>query len=521
MTVLFPESLGGIRSALSDQTWILLLTFLLLLAWYSVLPYGLFKRLGVPGPRPLPFIGTILHYRKGLFGFDMECYKKYGKVWGIYDGRLPILAILDTDLMKTIFIKECYPLFTNRRKLGLNGPLAESIVSVEDDHWKRIRSVLSPTFTSGRLKEMCPIIQHYAKSLVKNAEKKAKLNVSVNMKDIFGTYSMDVITSTAFSVDVDSINNPNDPFVRYVKKTIQFDIFDPAIIFSFVFPKLNSILEKFGLSTFPRDAADFFANVLSDLKAKRQKGVHTDRVDFLQLMVDSQVTETSSRKQNDVSKSTDKALTDSEILAQVLTIFLAGYETSSSTLAFAAYNLAMHPDVQKKLQQEIDEAFPNKAPPTYDGVMQLEYMEMVISETLRLFPPAPRIDRVCKKDVQLNGLTVPKGTVVMVPAYVLHRDPAYWPEPEEFRPERFDKENSENRDPCIFLPFGMGPRNCIGMRFAQLVMKMALASFLQHLTLVPCEETPIPLQLNVTGFMKPTKPIILKFVPRVNTESRE
>ncbi|XP_078096282.1 cytochrome P450 3A24-like [Mustelus asterias] len=518
MPVLFAQSLGLIRAALSDQTWILLLTFLLLLAWYSVLPYGLFKRIGVPGPRPLPFIGTVHHYRKGLLEFDVECYKKYGKMWGIYDGRLPILSIMDIDLIKTIFVKEFYTLFTNRRNFGLNGLFQESILIVEDDHWKRIRSVLSPAFTSGRLKEICPIIKRYAENLVKNTEKRAKLNESVDMKDIFGAYSMDVIISTAFSVDVDSINNPNDLFVTNAKELVKFNILDPTLLLSFIFPAIIPVLEKLGFCFFSRHVNDFFMSVLTDLKAKRQKGVQTDRVDFLQLMVDSQMTETSSQNQDDVSKSTDKALTDMEILAQALTFIIAGYETSSSTLSFAAYNLAMHPDVQKKLQQEIDEAFPNKAPPTYDGVMQLEYLEMVISETLRLFPPASRIDRVCKKDVQLNGVNIPKGTVVMVPAYVLHRDPAYWPEPEEFRPERFSKENKQSRDPCLFLPFGMGPRNCIGMRFAQLVMKMALASFFQHLTFVPCEETPIPLELDMSDFMRPKKPIILKFVPRVNTD---
>ncbi|XP_060696805.1 cytochrome P450 3A21-like isoform X1 [Hemiscyllium ocellatum] len=521
MAVLFAESLGAIRAALSVQTWILLITFLLLLAWYSVSPYRFFKQLGVPGPRPLPFIGTFLHYRKGMFGFDTECYKKYGKLWGIYDGRQPILSIMDPDLIKTIFIKEFYTLFTNRRDFGLNGPLAESILIVQDDHWKRIRSVLSPTFTSGRLKEMCPIISHYAENLVKHAKKKAKLNESADMKDIFGTYSMDVVTSTAFSVDVDSINNPNDLFISNIKKLIKFSFFNPVLILALVFPAVVPILAKLNFSFFPRDVNAFFMNVLANLKAKRQKGVHTDRVDFLQLMVDSQVTNVSSEKQNGDSKSIDKGLTDTEILAQAMTFIFAGYETTSNTLSYTAHNLAIHPDVQKKLQQEIDEAFPNKAPPTYEGVMQLEYMEMVISETLRMFPPAPRIDRVCKKDVQLNGVTVPKGTVVMVPAYVLHHDPKYWPEPEEFRPERFSKENRESRNPNIFLPFGVGPRNCIGMRFAQLMMKMALASFLQHLTIVPCQETSIPLELDVKGPMHPKKPVILKFVPRVNADSRE
>ncbi|XP_067911913.1 cytochrome P450 3A21-like [Heterodontus francisci] len=488
---------------------------------YSVSPYGLFKRIGVPGPRPLPFIGTFLHYRKGMFGFDTECYKKYGKMWGIYDGRQPVLHIMDTDLIKTIFIKEFYTAFTNRRNMGMDGPLEESVLIVENDHWKRIRSVLSPNFTSGRLKEMCSIINHYAENLVKVAEKKAKLNEPANMTNIFGTYSVDVVTSTAFSVDVDAINNPDDLFLSNVKRMLQFSIFDPLLIISFICPALIPILAKFGFTFIPRDVTEFFMNILSSLKAKRQKGVHTDRVDFLQLMVDSQITDTSSGKQNGDGKSTDKALTDTEILAQAMTFILAGYETISNTLSFVAYNLATHPDVQKKLQQEIDEAFPNNAPPTYDGVMQLEYMEMVISETLRLYPPAPRIDRVCKKDVQLNGISVPKGTVVMVPAYVLHHDPAYWPEPEEFRPERFSKANRESRDPYIFLPFGMGPRNCIGMRFAQPTMKMALASVLQRMTFVPCKETAITLELEVTRVLHSKEPIILKFMPRVNADSKE
>ncbi|XP_072335900.1 cytochrome P450 3A40-like [Scyliorhinus torazame] len=159
----------------------------------------------------------------------------------IYDGRLPILSIMDIDLIKTIFIKEFYTLFTNKRNFGLNGLFEESVMVVEDDHWKRIRSVLSPSFTSGRLKEMCPIIQHYTRNLVKYAEKKAKLNESADMKDIFGAYAMDVITSATLSVDVDSINNPNDPLITNTKEVVKFNIFDPPLILSYIsrYPKVR------------------------------------------------------------------------------------------------------------------------------------------------------------------------------------------------------------------------------------------------------------------------------------------
>ncbi|KAG9463051.1 hypothetical protein GDO78_022528 [Eleutherodactylus coqui] len=137
---------------------------------YGIFPYGLFKKLGIPGPSPLPFIGTFLGYRKGVPKFDMECFKKYGKLWGLYDGRQPVLAILDPVIIKTILVKECYTNFMNRRNFGLNGPLESAITIAEDEKWKRIRTVLSPTFTSGKLKEMFQIMNHYSNTLVRNIQ---------------------------------------------------------------------------------------------------------------------------------------------------------------------------------------------------------------------------------------------------------------------------------------------------------------------------------------------------------------
>nr|AFM90421.1 cytochrome P450, family 3, subfamily A, polypeptide 4 [Callorhinchus milii] len=520
MSCFFPESLWTIRTSLSNQTWLLLFTFLFLLGWYSILPYRFFKRLGIPGPTPLPFIGTFLGYRKGFFGFDMECYKKYGKIWGIYDGRQPLLSVMDTNMIKTILVKECYSFFTNRQGFGLNGPFKDSILIARDENWKRIRSVLSPTFTSGRLKEMLPIVRRYAETLVKNVEKKAKKNESIALKDILGPYSMDVVTSTSFSVDIDSLNNPSDPFVSNINKMLKFSFFSPVFLIVIIFPFLIPIMDKLNINFFPNEVTDFFHKAVTHIKENR-KTTRNDRVDFLQLMIDSQTTENNKEMQNGVNSSSSKAPTDAEISAQALIFIFAGYETTSNTLSHVSYYLATSPDVQTKLQQEVDETFPNKATPTYDAVMQMEYMEMVISETLRLIPPAPRLERQCKKDIQINGVTIPKDTIVSIPAYVLHRDPEHRPEPEEFRPERFTKEAREARDPYVYLPFGLGPRNCIGMRFAQMLMKVALTYMMQNFTLQPCKETQIPLELDVKLAMVPTKPVVLKFVRRVTSEQEE
>ncbi|XP_061760427.1 cytochrome P450 3A27-like [Nerophis ophidion] len=493
----------------SAETWTLIAIVVALLVLYGNAPYGFFKKIGIKGPKPLPYIGTFLEYRKGIHNFDMECFQKYGKVWGLFDGRQPIMATVDTSMIKTILVKECYSVFTNRRDVGLNGPLKDAVSIVEDDQWKRIRSVLSPSFTSGRLKEMYGIMLHHSSNLFGCLRKKAEGDEVIEVKEVFGPYSMDVVTSTAFSVDIDSINNPSDPFVSNIKRMVNFNIFNPLLVLVVIFPFLRPLIEKMDFTLFPADVLTFFYSFLKMIKSDRNKNEHKNRVDFMQLMVDSQMSDSS---EGDASNL--KGLTDNEILSQAMIFIFAGYETSSSSLCFLAYNLATHPEIQKVLQDEIDETIPDKARPKYEDLMQMEYLDMVMNESARLFPIASRLERIAKTSVEVDGMTIPKETVVMVPVYALHRDPSLWPQPDSFKPERFSKENKDNIDPYAYLPFGAGPRNCIGMRFALLMMKLALVEILQHYSFVTCKETDIPMTLSNDQFTSPKNPIKLKLVAR-------
>ncbi|KAM5228527.1 cytochrome P450 3A11-like [Ctenodactylus gundi] len=493
---------------LSLETWALLAVSLVLLYLYGTSTHGVFKKMGIPGPKPLPFLGSILFYRKGLWEFDIECYKKYGRIWGLFEGRQPLLAITEPDLIKAVLVKECYSTFTNRRPFGPVGVMKKAVSIAEDDEWKRVRASLSPTFTSGKLKDMFPIVERYGDVLVANLRREAERGASINMKEIFGAYSMDVVTSTSFGVNIDSLNRPQDPFVEKAKKLLRFDFFDPLFLSVVLFPFLIPIYEMLNISIFPRDSLNFFKKFVEKMKANRLDTNEKHRVDFLQLMMNTQ---------NSKDTESHKVLSDMEILAQSIIFIFAGYETTSSTLSFLMHLLATHPDVQKKLQQEIDMALPNKAIPTYDTVMEMEYLDMVVNETLRMYPIANRIERVCKKDIELNGMCIPKGTVLMVPAFALHRDAKHWPEPDVFRPERFSKKNKDSIDPYLYLPFGAGPRNCIGMRFALMNMKLAITKVLQHFSLQPCKDTQIPLKLSRQPLLQPEKPIVLKVVPRDGT----
>ncbi|KAL1768670.1 cytochrome P450 3A31 [Sigmodon hispidus] len=424
----------------------------------------------------------------------------------LFDGRTPVLAITDTEILKNVLVKEFHTVFTNRRDFRPAGIMSKAIFIAKDEEWKRIRALLSPTFTSGKLKEMFPIIEQYGDILVRYLRKEAERGKPVTMKEAFGAYSLDVIMSTAFGVSVNSINNPKDPFLENAKKNLNFDFFDPLFMSVVLFPFLIPLYEMLNVSLFSKDSITFFKKFVKRMRENRLDSKQKHRVDFLQLMMNTH--------SNSKDKESHKALSDMEIIAQSVIFIFAGYETTGSTLAFTLYLLATHPDVQKKLQEEIDTALPNKAPPNYDNIMEIEYLDMVLNETLRLYPVTNRLERVCKTDVKIGGVFIPKWSIVMVPVYVLQHDPQHWTEPEEFHPERFSKENKGNISPYVFLPFGTGPRSCIGMKFALMSMKLVLTKVLQNFSFQPCKETQIPMKLNRKPLLESEKPIVLKVVPR-------
>ncbi|CAF1466091.1 unnamed protein product [Adineta steineri] len=168
-----------------------------------------------------------------------------------------------------------------------------------------------------------------------------------------------------------------------------------------------------------------------------------------------------------------RTLNDKEILSQALTFMVAGYETTSALISFFFYIMATHQKVQKKLYIEIRQEL-GEDEITYEKINQLSYLDMVISETLRLYPPFIRFDRVASAPYELGIYHLPKGSVISVPVYPIHHDPITWPNPEEFIPERFLPTEKAKRHPMTYLPFGYGPRNCIAMRFALLKTKVAI-----------------------------------------------
>ncbi|KAI8515236.1 Cytochrome P450 3A4 [Branchiostoma belcheri] len=479
-----------------SPTWLLVGLCVVLFYLFSTWPYSTFKDLGIPGPKPAPLVGNYFSYGQGVGKFDQECYKKFNKVWGIFEGRQPILLVGDLELVKDITVKEANT-FTNRRIFEGQGELlGNGLTILKDADWKRVRSAISPTFSSGKLKQMALVVEKCADNFVANLDENAKNDVQFNLKDLAGAYTMDVISGTAFGVDVDSLHNPDHPFVANAKKLFEFNLFNPVVVILFLFPKMAKVMGKFGFSLFPKSVITFFSSAVDNvIDMRNTKEDEAKRVDFLQLMLKAHNKELDGEVPKDMVK---QGVSKTEIKGNAVLFWVAGYETTANTISLTAYNLAVHPELQDKVIEEVDTVIQKRGKLDYEAVNEMHYLDMCVSETLRMFPAAQRFDRVCKEDTEVKGLHIPAGTIVNIPVYPIHYDEDIWPEPERFRPERFSKEEKEARDPYAYLPFGSGPRNCVGMRLALLELKFALAKALEKFRFVTSDKTVIPIRIKNT-----------------------
>ena len=307
---------------------------------------------------------------------------------------------------------------------------------------------------------------------------------SVNMLDWFSKMTLEVILSTAFGVDTSIQLGENKILLEKAKALFQI----PTIVRLIGRLPLGRSIFRLILSQ-RGNPAEYLKEVAEDIiKSRRQQGL-TGRKDLLHLMM----TANEETTVEGVSK-----LSDEEIIAQAIVFLLAGYETSSNTLSFTLYYLALNQDVQDKLRAEIKEAVESnfKRKPLYELAQNMEYLDCVIKESQRLCPPGAFPNRVCSEDYDLNGIHIPAGTEVVIPIYALHHDPDAWKDPEKFDPERFRGPAKDAIHPFQFLPFGAGPRNCIGMRFALMEIKVALARVLMKFKFVASPETQVPLKIH-------------------------
>ncbi|ESO95502.1 hypothetical protein LOTGIDRAFT_116849 [Lottia gigantea] len=489
-------------------TWILVTSSTILSIYlYSTWPYSLFKSLKIPGPKPVPFLGNIHTLTKqGMHVVHGKWVKEFGKVVGYYEGRHPCLLISDPAMLKEILVKK-FNSFRNRRVLKIAGyPMDDGILQQTDNQWKNTRTTLTPTFSSSKLKQMSRIIEDCVDDLIQNSDKLVEAGQNINLKNHLSAYTMDVIACTAFGVKINAYN-PEDPFLKNAQAFTKLNFAGLMFMTYFLAPWFLPVLLRLNITVVPQKPLQFFIQTINGAIEARKSDSNVRTVDILKL---SSIVRSCNGSQIPVAE----GFTNSEILGHSVTFFLAGHETTAAAMTYLAYNLALHTDIQQKVLEEIDKVLKKKA--NYENIQKLEYLDMCLSESLRLYPPSIRLERQACNDVTIGEITIPKDTIIVIPTYTIHRDETIFPDPGQFNPERFSDLNKSKIPSYCYFPFGLGPRSCIGMRMAILEVKLGMVGLLQKYKFSTCDKTMVRMKtryLTKGRYAQCSRWLFDKFVP--------
>lgn len=434
---------------------------------------------------------------------------RYGRIYGVYLFRKPVLIVTDLDALKQIFVKD-FNHYTDRYFVG-EGKLQHSLIQTtiffaEGGVWKRLRKIMTPTFSTGKLRQLTHCMNRTAGNLARYLNTQAVLGASPEAKIVFGAYALDVIAGVSFGIDLDSLSDLNAPFIQHAKSLMTFDrVLQLKLSLAGIFPWLIPFLKMFKIGYFKYTDIKFFQENLKMWVSERVVSSE-NRPDFLQLLLEAEFEQAEGIKG-------ESKLTMDEVAAQALFFLIAGYETTSTSLQFLFYELAKNEDIQERIVDEINSVIGKDKEPTYDNCQHLKYTEAAIEEILRMYPPVHILTRKTTKATVLNGIHVPADVGIFIPAYNVSRDPEFFHNPDTFNPERFMDEFRHNMNPVSFLPFGYGPRQCIGMRLAIMEIKIALVHVMRKLKALSA--TPEVLEIvDYHGTLAPEVPIKIMFQVR-------
>ncbi len=402
----------------------------------------------------------------------------------------------------------------------------KTLFNICGSDWKHYRSIFSPMFSTGHMKAMTVLMKDILTKLIRKLqEPTTEIGVSadVDLMDMVGKYGMDVIGSVAFGIDTNSFNIPSEDnkFIKCARRLLLPDKKMNLMGMGMQFPGFWRLVQYLKIPYSKGDRIMYFYDTIKEIIAARLKSKDR-RNDMVDLMIDALKGDLKAEEEggeqsaDSFSSSTDRSSITSDeeemIVATAIVMLAAGAETVTGTMSLTAVELARNPEVQERLRQEVDDAYAAKGDAVcldYGDAQGLEYMDMVLNEVIRKdFPNV--VVRTAIKDYKIPGkdITIPAQTMVMIPISAIHNDPDHFPDPKKFDPERFSKENKDKIQPYTFLPFGLGPRMCIGMRFAQLETKLGMAALLRHFEILPNDNTPKYMDASY-GFQEPPKDFVL------------
>ena len=320
------------------------------------------------------------------------------------------------------------------------------LLTTEGDPWRKQRRMMQPAFHHTRIEQLDGMIVEVAQSLLERWQHAFESNQPVDIAREMAALTLTVTTRSLFGVDLGEE-------VREVGE---------------IFNRAASYLEKPSSPRLMQSAQEFGEVVDRIIRQRRQN--FKDRGDLLSSMILAR------------DEHSGEGMDDEQLRTQVMTLMLAGYETTASTLTWTWHLLSQNLDTLDRLRSEVRETLQGR-PPCYSDLDHLPFTGMVLDESLRLFPPAWTLGRRAISDDVIDGFHIPANAVIAICIYVLHRHPGFWDNPDAFDPERFSPDNAKGRNKFAYIPFGAGPRQCIGNNFGLMEAALVMACILQRFEL--------------------------------------
>jgi cytochrome P450 len=415
-----------------------------------------------PGPKGLPVIGVAPQVLKDPLGFFESLFRQYGDTTYFRIGGKEFYIFGHPDHVQYVLQKNHrnYRKGPNYKKL--KPVLGDGLVTSDGELWLRQRRLIQPAFHHKRLAELASVMIKAAESMLDRWQHFAKQGSPLDIADEFMRVTLDIVSRALFSTDTSG-------FADRISQNL------PIIL-----ERTNErFFETVNLSWLPTSRNRRYQKALLELDAvvyeviekRRHSPERND--DLLTMLLEATDEETGER------------MTDRQLRDEVMTLYLAGHETTANALSWCTYLLAQNPHIVQKLQTEVDQVLQSRTPANED-LPFLRYTRMVIDETLRIYPSVWSFARTPLAVDEVDGYRIEPGVNVVLVPYITHQHPDFWDHPEKFDPERFSSERSAVRHPFAYFPFGGGPRLCIGNNFALMEATLILAMITQrfHLDLV-------------------------------------